>query len=273
MHGSTAPAATVQLAAVASVALQPLLTGPVQSATLLGVSDHAAWIGTGDEVIVVSDRAAVRLPNALELAVEELGRWISNSDDVSVGDGIIRLGGLTAKARRWFDPRPSLGWCEKSQLRTNLERLRQMIGPVDGSGLFKALTDGDTDAVLSSSLILLGKGEGLTPEGDDVVAGALASHLLLGGALGRRLPYFELLIRPLDDLTRTRTTSFSGALIRHALRGRVALPFAQVLSALTGRGDLTSATGRLVAVGHSSGAALAAGLWIGGSALTLENDS
>ncbi|MDF1594910.1 MAG: DUF2877 domain-containing protein [Acidimicrobiia bacterium] len=250
-----------------------MLTGPVQAATLLGVSDHAAWMGTGDEAIVVSDRAAVRLPNALELAVEELGRWIGSDDAVSVGDGMIRVGSLTAQARRWFDPRPSLGRCEKSQLRTNLERLRLTIGPVDGSGLLEALTDEDAEAVLSSSLMLLGKGEGLTPEGDDVVAGALASHLLLGGALGRHLPYFERLIRPLDDLTRTRTTSFSGALIRHALRGRVALPFAQVLCALTGRGDLTSATNRLIAVGHSSGAALAAGLWIGGSALTRENDS
>jgi len=266
-------AATVRLAAVASTALQPLLTRPERSGTLLGVSEHAAWIGIDDEVIVLSDREAVRLPNAVELAVNEVGRWIDRDDAVSLGDGIISVGQLTAVCRRWFDPRPALGKCPTPVLRRNLQGLSEMTEVPDYRELRDAFADRDTDAILEGAVALLGKGEGLTPEGDDVLAGALASHLLLAGAVDREISYLGALIQPLTDLSRTRTTSFSAALIRQALVGRVSLPFAGLLHALTGRGDLIPSAERLLAVGHSSGPALAAGVLIGGSTIILENAS
>jgi len=271
VHSATAPAATVQLAAVASIAIQPLLTRPTRSGRLLGVSDHAAWIGIDDEVAVVSDREAVRLPNAVELDLDRIGRWANRDDAVSVGDGIIRVGQLSAVVRRWFDPRPALGQCATSYLGTNLEEMRGMTPSLIDAGLHDALARRDVEAIIDGCFRLLGSGEGLTPEGDDLVAGALASHLLLGRATGRDVSYMDQLVQPLGDLARTRTTSFSGALLRHALHGRVATPFADVLRSLTGRGELLTAVQRLLGVGHSSGPALAAGILTGGGAITLEN--
>lgn len=265
--------AAVRLAAAASTALQQLLTGPRQSGTLLGTSSHAAWIGIGDEVIVLSDRAAVRLPNGVELAVDEVGRWIHTDDAVSIGDGIITIGQLQAVARRWFDPRPSLGRCRFEALQANLARLgRRTLVPVDQE-LLGAFRSRSPERMLDRSMELLGLGRGLTPEGDDIIAGAIASHLLLAGAVGQTINHFDGFIEPLLEFSRTRTTSFSASLIRHAAAGRVSTPFARVLEAVTGRGNLELATDRLLAVGHSSGAALVAGILVGGLALSLEHVS
>ncbi len=273
MNGLAASAATVRLAAVASTALQPVLARPEGSGTLLGVSDHAAWLSAHGGVIVLGDRAAVRLPNTVELAVDELGRWIDGDDAVSVGDGMISVGPLSAAVRRWFDPRPALGACRVDDLRDGMEMLRSIVGEPADHGLAEALAGGDTAAILNIASGLLGMGIGLTPEGDDLLAGALAAHVLLADAIGRELDYFDGLIQPLTDLAGARTTDFSSALVVHALHGRVSAPVADLLHALTGRGPKVPAVNRLLAVGHTSGAALAAGLLVGGSALTLENAS
>jgi hypothetical protein len=57
-----------------------------------------------------------------------------------------------------------------------------------------------------------------------------------------------------------RTSDLSGALLRHAAAGRSLPQVVDVLDALGGRGDLTAVTDRLVAVGASSGTALAHGV-------------
>jgi hypothetical protein len=62
------------------------------------------------------------------------------------------------------------------------------------------------------------------------------------------------------------TASFSAALVRHALAGRVAAPVAQVLRALVGRSPLDDSIEALLAVGHTSGRALAQGVLIGAEA-------
>jgi hypothetical protein len=266
-------AATVRLAAAASIALQQLLAGPRQSGTLLGVSEHATWIGVGEEVVVLSDRQAVRLPNAIELAEDDVGRWINEDDAAYIGDGSIAIGRLTAVARRWFDPRPVLGSCRNETLERNLAMTGNRVAvPVD-SELLEALRGRDQQWMLDRATNLLGKGEGLTPEGDDIIAGAIASHLLLAGAVGRSTGYLDAFTEPLNELSRTRTTSFSASLIRHASAGRVSTPFANLLKALTGRGGLEAATEELLAVGHTSGPALVGGILVGGLALSLENAS
>lgn len=266
-------AATVRLAAAASVALQQLLSGPRQPGTLLGVSDHAAWIGVGGEVVVLSDRRAVRLPNAIELAVDEVGGWIHNDDAAYIGEGSIAIGRLTAVARRWFDPRPVLGSCRNDTLEQNLAELGSRADVPADPGLLEAFGKRDPLRMLDRATNLLGSGDGLTPQGDDLIAGAVASHLLLARAIGREVEYLDAFTGQLNELSRTRTTSFSASLIRHASVGRVSAPFARLLEALTGRGSLISATAELLAVGHTSGPALVGGILVGGLALSLENAS
>ncbi len=58
----------------------------------------------------------------------------------------------------------------------------------------------------------------------------------------------------------TRTTALSATLLRHAAAGRGIPEVTRLIDALAGSGDLAAATARLLAVGHSSGTALAHGV-------------
>ncbi len=252
------------------MALQPLLLRSRRNATLLGVSEHAAWAGLDDEVLVLSDREAVRLPNAVELDVPAIGRWITDGAPVLVGSASVEVGGFTAVVRRWFDPSPALPRCTRTGVATRLHRFSAATGVDPEPGLLDALRSRNPAAVERAAVRMMGSGAGLTPEGDDILAGSLAAALLLGSATGTRMTVIGEAGPGLATASRTRTTSFSGSLIRHALRGEVADPFAGALMAIAGRGDPVSAGATLLDVGGTSGRALAAGLLTGGFAVTQE---
>jgi hypothetical protein len=101
---------------------------------------------------------------------------------------------------------------------------------------------------------LVGAGAGLTPSGDDVLAGALvAAH----ATAHPRLREWRAATR--TALSPRSTTAVSRALLTHALDGWAIPELAEfVVGACSGDAE-RAATG-LLAVGHSSGAALAAGV-------------
>ena len=263
-------AAALQLAAVASVAIRAVLLGPVHQGLLLGVSDHAAWIGVDDEVIVLSDREAVRLPNALELAVEELGCWIQHDEALSIGGGLIAIGRLAVVPRRWFDPRPVLPPIDTESLAGRLKEMEEHSGLESDAELVSALVSHDIEGVLNLCRSMLGKGEGLTPEGDDLLAGAFAAYILLEPTVDTDAEWLRGIAEEIADLAGSRTTSFSAALVRHALGGRVAAPFGSVLRSLASGTDLPSTTERLLTVGHTSGEFLTRGIMTGAEAINQE---
>lgn len=96
---------------------------------------------------------------------------------------------------------------------------------------------------------LLGLGPGLTPTGDDVIAGSLlALH-----ALGRRTELSSL-ARALEPLIAEKTNRISAAHLDAALRGQGAAPFHDCIRSLMSGGDgLEGILPRIARVGHSSG--------------------
>ena len=94
---------------------------------------------------------------------------------------------------------------------------------------------------------LAGRGGGLTPAGDDLLAGYAAALTLFHG----RRAEAELIA----VVAAARTTSLSGTLLRHAARGELPEP----AHALLERGDPEP----LRHFGHSSGRALMVGLALG----------
>ncbi len=100
---------------------------------------------------------------------------------------------------------------------------------------------------------LVGAGPGLTPRGDDLLAGLLVAAHATGDP---RLAGWQQATR--DALSVRRTTAVSRGLLHHALDGWATPELAAFLVAVCG-GDPARAATRLLAVGHSSGAALAAG--------------
>ena len=107
-----------------------------------------------------------------------------------------------------------------------------------------ALIARDAAAARAAAERLIGLGPGLTPEGDDLLAGALAVSAVLDGPLEGVLP---------DDL-RERTTRLSATLLELAVRGAVMEPVHGLLTP-----DWRQALRRLYDVGHSTGRAYAGG--------------
>jgi hypothetical protein len=118
---------------------------------------------------------------------------------------------------------------------------------------------------------LVGLGRGLTPGGDDVLAGVLTALHAVGRAeMAARIG--DLALRDIAQ----RTTVLSADLLRLAAAGETCLEALAVLRAIhyPGTGSVATAPGgagarlteaieRLLSIGHTSGADLATGLSIG----------
>lgn len=249
---------------LASMALREVIEGPVRSGRVLGTSRHAAWAAVGKQVMVVARPEAVRLPNCV--VVDRL----PDEDEFSTGHGAMVFGGQRTVVSRWWDPRPVLAATSPGEMRRAVRILEWRVGPVVDDGLGAALARRVPAHVIRVSSELIGRGGGLTPSGDDVLAGAFAAFVHLGAAVGDRSAarLIAHVRSPLLRLAGHGTTTLSGALIGHALVGEVALPVARLLRGFCGRGSIDDALDDLLAVGHSSGPALAQGVLAGASAIS-----
>lgn len=119
---------------------------------------------------------------------------------------------------------------------------------------------GDHAASVATATAMLGRGPGLTPSGDDVLAGYLTGAVAFGlDAAALR--------QAIADLAPARTTALSAALIWHAARGECIDELATVAAVLTSQPRLESEQSsdracRPASVGHSSGAGPAGSLGI-----------
>ena len=257
----------------ASTAIAALLAAPTRPARLLEASATAAYLAVdGIEVIAVVAAGAVRLPIALVVAGEVPATGAAVA--VRVGGGEVDLGGPRLRPSRWFDPRPRLPGPAVLERVAGAEALLAALpagaaglDPVPAAGLAglagldqapaaTAVAAGLAGGDAGPALTLLGRGPGLTPAGDDVVAGALAALALLGApdpaAVGAVL-----------GAAAEATTLLSAALLRCAARGQVLPQAAELLRALCGGAPVGTALDTLLAVGATSGAALAVGICAG----------
>ncbi|MEA2322641.1 MAG: hypothetical protein QOD81_2491 [Solirubrobacteraceae bacterium] len=131
--------------------------------------------------------------------------------------------------------------------------------------LRRAIVDRDPDEAARSAERLIGLGDGLTPEGDDVLAATAATVAALGDAVGfapaTRDRWLAALV-PSD--VRERTTPLSATLLQLAIQGRIAQPVHPLLD--TAHTRWRDALARLEGVGASTGRAYAVSV---GSAMRL----
>jgi hypothetical protein len=250
--------ATPNRPAAASLGLAPLLLGRPQTGRLLGASPAAVYLGFDVDdvpgVVALLPPTSVRLP--LGMVVAGPLPPIGGTPTVVVGDGALSVGDDVWVPARWFDPRPpSLTAAEPARLAAASNALWELTSDevgVDTDRAWTAVTalaGGEAEPACA----LLGDGPGLTPAGDDVVAGALAACALLGRPLGLRgVP--EIL-----GQARRATTSLSAALLSCAAAGQVVPEAARFLAALCGSGDVETTLAELRSVGSTSGTALAVG--------------
>ena len=268
-HPSGIASATASLPAAASRGVQHLLEGPRKPGVLLGASSNTAWLQAGGQVLVLSGPGAVRLPNGLTVAEPTATVCSQSGDRCTVGDGRLEIGEVKASVVRWWDPRPALESIPPADLAVQCSDARGRFECPDDEGLGRSLKNNDPAAVRQAMCALLGKGEGLTPEGDDVLVGMLAGLRLLGPAVG--VPGAGGMLAAVAPVVLTeapfRTTALSAALLRHAVAGEVADPVAAFLHALTGRGSMEEAVAGLHTMGSSSGVATACGALLAAESL------
>jgi hypothetical protein len=256
----------VRLSAAASCSLRTVLAGPVRQAAWLGVTPAALYLQTAGEpgLLALLAHDAVRLPCALVLPTTRAElplalTAVAADGEPMVGEGVVSWTGpagpvVVTAVREWAPARVRRGIVASSALQAVRAALPAPAAlGIDGE-LLPMLTDQPAAAVAR----LLGRGPGLTPAGDDVLAGFLVG----AGAFGLDAAAVRAATAALAP---ARTTALSAALLWHAARGECIDELAAVAAALTnhgldGQGELEHALGRLLAVGHTSGGALGVGL-------------
>jgi len=189
-----------------------------------GVGREAAYVEADGFVVVLSVAPPV-LPNGAQVA-----RLPAVGEEVVVHAGEI------------WDPR--------------IETLAAGDVPADGpDDLARALATRDPARAVEVGARLIGRGGGLTPEGDDLLAGAAA--VVAAGPWPAKDEWLRALLG--EDLRR-RTTALSATLLELAAAGMGPEPLQAWLA-----GD-RAALARLTAIGHSTGRAIATG-----AALALAN--
>jgi hypothetical protein len=277
----TAPPARAATAvpAAASTGVAELLRGPVRPARVLLSVPAAVYVlvpgERGGDVVGVLTSDAARLPLGCVLFRPSNGRplvALPSGAPAEVGGGRIVVGDLAVSAAAWWNPRPKLPSLHPALLPEGVRQLRNALygegvphsaftlpglpagpgGPL--AALRGAVRRADLDAALRTATRLIGLGPGLTPAGDDVMAGTIAGLVLLGH------PAADRFAAGVYALAAGRTTDLSRALLRHAACGRVSGEFAAVLHALVGERPLMPAVQALLSTGATSGRAMALGL-------------
>ena len=270
-----AAAGPTQHGAASSTALLPVVMGAATCGRLLGASpaglylcfDHPDRTTDGPAVIALLPTTSVRLPLAMVTA--EPLPVVQSRDAIVVGDGILRVGTHVWRALRWFDPRPwgyrqprPQALAEAAETLWNLEDSQVGVPAAAAWEAASALAQGDPEPCRE----LLGDGPGLTPAGDDVVAGAMAACALF--AAGPHRHEMQMLVARAG----IATTALSAALLSCAARGQVVPEAAELLRVLGNGSAIVPALKRLRAVGSTSGTALAIGMVAALTAVTARLD-
>lgn len=194
-------------------------------------------------VLCVGTARAVRLPASVTTSTLPTVRV---RGQVRVVDGSLTDGSTTWQVTRWWRPPRPRGLTPPADVRTHPHISKPGDITMHGDRL-----SGITPHAL------VGLGPGLTPSGDDVLAGALVSAHATSDP---RLEQWQRETRA--ALGARHTTAVSRGLLHHALDGYATPELAAFVEAVCAGdvGDVDRATPALLAVGHTSGAALAAGV-------------
>ena len=287
-------------------------TGALEGA-VLGAGDTAVWIDLDGFVVVVTTREVPLLPNAIALPAGSgaLGAAVAGSRGTArLVPGRVALGALQvtwdpAAPPSWDPTVPvparvshavlaargaailaalgSRGTPPPAAAQGSLVRELARIGMVTASDpegaaglalLFRAVGARDPEPAAAAVRALLGRGPGLTPEGDDLLAGVAGTLAVLGPAIsppapaGDRRPHGRLPdAEPFGPLLAAlrpppgRTTTLSATLLALALDRRLPEPAARLLDlGPAGERAWPAALTRLERLGHGSGRAYAAGI-------------
>ncbi|MEZ5825409.1 MAG: DUF2877 domain-containing protein [Geminicoccaceae bacterium] len=209
-------------------------------------------ISLGPVAAAILDAAGSAMPQGRVVSRSERSAYVEYGDDlVCVVDQELYDGAINIRVRRLpehgqrvrIDRRAARAWKPRplpspARIRSHVDSLRQRVA--------------DAPA-FADPIALFGKGEGLTPDGDDIVAGMM----LALNAVGARFDADGWLAS-----ARSRTHAISLAHLRAAAAGHASAPVHDALRALVDAScaDPDGAFAGLAQVGHSSGLSALAGM-------------
>jgi hypothetical protein len=260
-------ASQCEVPAAGSPLTRAVLVGPSRQAVVLASFPAALYLSVGGhhDVLPVLASDALMLPTGTRLSApgRDMAWGVEPGDIVTVGRSGIRLPGWRIRlVREWRPARvravPTLAAPGSlSEVVDLLSRRASTAELVDqASAVCRAARRGEDAEVRRGVRHLLGAGQGLTPSGDDVLCAVL---LVLGG-IGDPAPVALLGAAVTDGWT--RTTSLSASLLDTARRGFTVPQVAALVETSLG-GNLAGvgeSLTRVLAIGHSSGRDLVAGL-------------
>jgi hypothetical protein len=193
---------------------------------VVGRAREAAYVDA-DGFIVVLSVAPPLLPNGAQVGLLP-----------AMGAGFVVPGGEA------WDPTLRLGADPAARGEEILRALDAEPGELE-----HAVRRRDPQLARAAAARLIGRGTGLTPEGDDLVAGTAAVVAAGPWPAARRESWLRALLG--DDL-RMRTTALSATLLELAASGQIARPVHDLFGPAW-----RDALARLQRLGHSTGAAYA----------------
>ena len=224
---STTSSRAVPLRATVSVLSALLVHGAPRSGRVVASTRFGCYVllDGGQEVLPLLTVDALALPTAVTVAATSRAAPLALSvgQDVVVGGSRVTAAGLEVAVVRTVRP----------------ARVRL----VDAARAHTPLRRADLRAAL-------GRGPGLTPEGDDELAGHLLVTFALRGSVPDLAPHLH------------RTTALSASLLRAAALGYAVPLVASYVDAVVGADSVAARRLRpaVAAIGHSSGEALLRGI-------------
>lgn len=262
-----------RVVAAAPALVGELLAGPARAVPVLHSGADAVYLDLRGStpstapssaapdlaVLGVLSTAATAVPCGLQTTLPRLPADVAGATRAVLGDGRVLLGGTEAVVTRTVDatvPRiPAAAVAPAARV------LAEVVG--DRTAGVRAELTAEALAALAAGSAhcapeLLGRGSGLTPVGDDVLCGWLAT------AVATRAPVGTALADAVRRLAPAATTALSATLLGCATRGEVLPQFRRlVLDLADPAPDLDARVAvdvdALLRVGHTSGAGLLLG--------------
>jgi hypothetical protein len=244
------------------------ITGEGTRGFVMGGGDGVLYVAFSEGVVGISIPRVPLMPNGIVLPEHACPRGTVTGADALLVPGLLRLAGrdVVLKPSTTYDTRithpapPGLLASRMGEIDALLDGATDPVMSDELHELASSVAASDARAVAETARLLVGRGEGLTPEGDDLLVGAVAACI----ALGKRGRVVQALV---PDDVQSRTTALSATLLRHALVGRVVAP---LLNLFSEGGHVGRAIHMLVHVGHSTGRAYLRGVRAVVQAVTAE---
>lgn len=252
-----------RIPAAAPARVRTAVAGPDRPARVVHRGSDALYLDVDGVSLGVLSARATAVPCGLRTSLPRLPQDLLEEPVARVGQGRVELGRTDVVVTRTVDvgvPRLDASRARVAGRRLGAvahDRVQPVRDELPAEAL-EGLAAGCADVVPA----LLGRGSGLTPVGDDVLAGWLAT--VVASSTPTTPAVTDEVVAEVGRLAAAGTTLLSATLLDCARHGDVIPQFRAVLLDLAGPADndLDRSVAALLRVGHTSGAGMVLGTLI-----------